>query len=52
MITQLRRRFTPLSVLDGQRADYVSPEVIRRNFECEVVQKYLSIPIWQVLQVR
>ena len=51
MFMQFRRKFVPLSILDGQRADYyVPPSIIRPNYERECNDKYLSIPIWQILQ--
>ncbi len=51
MFMQFRRKFVPLSLLDGQRADYyVPPSITRPNYERERNDKYLSVPIWQILE--
>lgn len=50
MFTDFRQKIVPLSLMDKQRADYYVPNIIRRNYERKLNEKYLSVPIWQILQ--
>ena len=47
----MTHKLHPLSLLDGQQADYVPSENMRMEFQREVVNKYLSVPLWQIVKV-